>query len=71
MTGTPILEDAHLRHLDEQLFYLQMVEVALDSNRRSRRSSTKDLREGSVRDGTSRHEPTCKTSEAQKTQSTQ
>ena len=41
MTGTPILEDAHLIHVNLSDFYLDTVEGALDPSYKWRRPGTK------------------------------
>ena len=66
MTGKPIFEDAHPRHLNQPDLYLVKVDGALDPNCKSRRSGTKLRSNGSSRAAASLQIPEVKTSEKQK-----
>jgi len=66
MTGTPILEDAHPRHLNQPDLYLFEVDRALDPNCKSRRSGTKLRSNESSRAAASLQIPEITTSEKQK-----
>jgi len=66
MTGTPILEDAHARHLNQPDLYLVKVDEALDSNCKSRRSGTKLGSNGPSKAAASLQLPEIRTSEKQK-----
>ena len=68
MTGTPISEDAHPRHLNQPDLYLVKVDGALDPNCKSRRSGTKLRSNGSSKAAASLQIPEIRTSEKQKTQ---
>jgi len=66
MTGTPILEDAHPRHLNQPDLYLFKVDGALDPNCKSRRSGTRLRSNGSSKAAASLQIPEIRTSEKQK-----